>query len=320
MHPENQHYVPQLLLRNFVAENSGFLWTFDKKDLKIFSAGTRNVAAENGFYDFEFNGTMLSIESALTDLETKASTIIANIVNDRSIYNLSEDNRRIVAHFMAVQLLRTKRSRESLIQVNRAIQEKWGAAIENSEKDFPTMNDEEAKKTAIRSIIGDSGEFSLHFLDKAWVLLETNVEHPFCISDEPVSLQNSRDFGFFGNLGIAVPGIEIYCPLSSTLTLAFMCDSHLKIVEDIYRKFLKVRKANFWMMEKKQAEETQRIYDAFTGKVTHLIGAEEVRRLNSLQVLNSYRFVFSRTDCFALVREMLAAGHGTFGQSIMQID
>jgi hypothetical protein len=35
------------------------------------------------------------------------------------------------------------------------------------------------------------------------------------ISDNPITLFNQKNFGFYGNLGLRCPGIEIYLPLSS---------------------------------------------------------------------------------------------------------
>ncbi|MDV5280161.1 DUF4238 domain-containing protein [Leclercia adecarboxylata] len=51
-----------------------------------------------------------------------------------------------------------------------------------------------------------------HLLKKDWYLLETSPERPFYVSDNPVVLKNSNDFGPYGNLGLAVRGIQIYLP------------------------------------------------------------------------------------------------------------
>ncbi|MGE9641640.1 DUF4238 domain-containing protein, partial [Escherichia coli] len=48
-----------------------------------------------------------------------------------------------------------------------------------------------------------------HLLSKDWYLLETRPEHPFYVSDNPVVLENRNDFGVYGNIGLAVPGIQI---------------------------------------------------------------------------------------------------------------
>jgi hypothetical protein len=65
-------------------------------------------------------------------------------------------------------------------------------------------------------------------------MFETTPAHPFFIGDNPVTLQNNTQpkGPLRGNLGLAVRGIEIYLPVSSTLTLAFFCRSHEEIVRD----------------------------------------------------------------------------------------
>ena len=42
------------------------------------------------------------------------------------------------------------------------------------------------------------------------MLLRTEWQKPFLIGDSPLALQNSYDMGPYGNLGLTVPGIEIY--------------------------------------------------------------------------------------------------------------
>jgi Protein of unknown function (DUF4238) len=58
------------------------------------------------------------------------------------------------------------------------------------------------------------------------MLLRARAPESLYISDNPITLFNSKDFGFRGNLGLACFGIEIYLPLSSHLTLAIFCPSH----------------------------------------------------------------------------------------------
>lgn len=62
-------------------------------------------------------------------------------------------------------------------------------------------------------------EFSMHIRNKQWLVLEASSDDGFYISDNPIGFHNYNNFEPFGNLGFAVPGIEIYLPLSPTLTL-----------------------------------------------------------------------------------------------------
>jgi hypothetical protein len=47
----------------------------------------------------------------------------------------------------------------------------------------------------------------------------------YYLADNPVTLHNDQNFGFYGNLGLAVPGIQLYLPLSADLVLCAFCPS-----------------------------------------------------------------------------------------------
>lgn len=48
---KNQHYVPQFVLRNFVASGKKkYIYVFDKLHEKKFKTGIKNIGAENAFY------------------------------------------------------------------------------------------------------------------------------------------------------------------------------------------------------------------------------------------------------------------------------
>jgi len=52
---------------------------------------------------------------------------------------------------------------------------------------------------------------------------ESGTWRSFYLGDNPVlALNNTRDFGPYGNIGLAVPGIEIYLPLTSDLLAVCM--------------------------------------------------------------------------------------------------
>ena len=67
---KNQHYVPQLVLRNFTVGDGKQIYVFDKQDEKSFITNIRNIAAETGFYNFDVKEFKFTIEPALSDLES----------------------------------------------------------------------------------------------------------------------------------------------------------------------------------------------------------------------------------------------------------
>src|SRR5665213_1488930 len=79
-------------------------------------------------------------------------------------------------------------------------------------------------------------EFVPILLSKKWVLYKATQGQTFYIGDNPVVLQNQKQYGFRGNLGLAVNGIEIYVPLAKNYTLALFCPSIGEMFEDIAAK------------------------------------------------------------------------------------
>ena len=60
-------------------------------------------------------------------------------------------------------------------------------------------------------------------MNKVWTLCESDKS--FFISDNPVVLHNSINKNeFVGTLGLDSYGIEIYLPLSASLTLCIFCE------------------------------------------------------------------------------------------------
>lgn len=60
------------------------------------------------------------------------------------------------------------------------------------------------------------------------MLIEAPQGRCFYLSDNPVTIHNSQPSeGFFGNMGLACEGIEIYMPLTSDLQLCAWCPSLL---------------------------------------------------------------------------------------------
>jgi hypothetical protein len=74
--------------------------------------------------------------------------------------------------------------------------------------------------------------FAEHFFSKTEVLLRPEWQKPFLIGDSPLALQNSYDIGPYGNLGLTVPGIEIYFSLSPTRALGLWYPSHEKMIRE----------------------------------------------------------------------------------------
>lgn len=125
-------------------------------------------------------------------------------------------------------------------------------------------------KNVWRSTFQDIPKLALILIKKHCFLLESNND--FYTSDNPLVLQNTvNNRPHRGNLGINSDGIEIYLPLSPSLVFCMFCERTLPSFPILYP-----------------------------------CPALTVENLNSLQVVQSKRFVFSYQKKFELVKDMLA--------------
>ena len=288
-----QHYVPQFLLRNFTTQD--YLFVYDKYTDKTYTAAIRKIAAENGFYDFEIGGDKHSLESSLGTLEAQTAAIIKTLLTDECPSRLSPTAKHWVAIFAAVQLLRTRRRQNHNLAQNQALRDaiiKVGGdpakATINGEK-FASLTPEENRLYCLTTLGELAAQLSEHFDNKLWVLHKTRIDVPFLIGDSPVVLNNMlNQHSFKSTIGLAVPGIEIYLPISSTLTVGFFCPT--------IKTFLRSK-----------LFPDEDLLRALEGTHVVTLSRENTKFLNSLQIAYAERFVYAGADDFDLVREMIAA-------------
>lgn len=310
---ENQHYLPKLLLRNFVepGESPGKekIWVFDKSKSSTFRTNIRNVAAEGGFYEIGNDSDSTTAESLLSRLEANAAQSLRKIVERRNLRVLSPSDRQWLMIFCAVQLIRVPNTRERQKAMGEAIEKRItesGGDV-NNVTGYKPMTANELKEFATSLIARAAKDFSPHFGNKVSLLLETHIGDPFFLGDNPVAMHNANDLRPYGNIGLAVPGIEIYFPISPTLTLTFWEQSVperlLRSIAIFRARFEGIRPASTIRDHLRGADEL--IAAAQTGGVSRC-GSEVVMFLNSLQVINSSRFVLSATKDFSLASRMVA--------------
>lgn len=297
-----QHYVPQFLLKNFGRGKKDQLWVFDKASGRSFFTNAKNVASESRFYDFEVDGKTVSLEPILTKIESAAKHVIQKILNEDTLGSLNEEERAQMAVFCSIQMARTRNFREQWLAFPRMLRkelEKHGDQVESgsqAEQLIQDLTENDVKAETGRFILGAPGMFAEHFASKHWVLAATTPKHPFQISDNPLTRQNMIERPFHGNLGLTVPGIEIYLPLAPTRALAMWCTS---LTIPILEREEELRKAAPGYAE--ALAEALR-----TGNPLHY-SAENVTNFNSLQIWQAERYVFSFKEDFALAQDMITS-------------
>lgn len=288
---------------------------FDKKNSRTFSTNTKNVASENGFYDFKLeDGNQYTWEIILSKLEGDASVIIEKIINDKSLNNLSVEQRKSLALFLAVQFVRTKGSRETfkdmVLQISEVISSRFGGQSDFfSEESVQNIVSKEYLKRYTADSLSDVIDVYLpHFLNKIWTLYEAPKGESFYIGDNPVSLFNLLPSSQFGesNVGLALKGIEIYLPISSKYFIVLHCP---EMISDLENKVKFARSRSFYFFDReennKKISDTEKLLSNILSGNSHKIDSDNMAHCNSLQVMYSESYVFSSMKNFDLAMRMI---------------
>ena len=298
------HYVPRFLLRHFCSGERPRLWAYDKRTGKSFQTSVQNIAGERNFYEIRIGDEVVSFEDGLSELESEAAVLIGRIISECSIGWLSDENRALLATFVAVQMNRGPHTHESFIAMDKGLRRVFGERFGLPTEGHPLMTTERAKQTALTSL-AESNRYAEHILNKTWLLFETSAETPFYISDNPVALRNEdKSRGpKRGTLRLAVRGIQVYFPISSTLILAFFCRSHEIMIRDgVNRIRTSIVGDSSFPLDFGPMLDWMRAFRKGTP-----LGSkpDNVVNHNSLQVRQAERFVFCSRRDFALVEDMI---------------
>ncbi|MGV6482058.1 DUF4238 domain-containing protein [Pantoea agglomerans] len=307
-----QHTVPRFLLKHFSASGKGKrrrLHAFDKANGRAYGTTPDDATVRNTFYNLADHPDRLSLEPLLGIYESEAAPVILALLQHKDIRRLTPEERYKLAVFVAVQRARTLGEQQRISGVISAITNKVaaiGATPEQIREALGISNERDTQQLFLH-LLADQAEIVEHILAKDWYLFETTAAEPFYISDNPVVLKNRNDFGLYGNLGLAVPGIEIYLPLSSTLMLAMYCPSiraqKIKLKQQI--EYLVSRPPQLIPAHIRPFEMLEHVR-RFTDYQLMPTRPEQVTHYNALQVEYAEQYVFCVQNNFSLVQRMLA--------------
>jgi hypothetical protein len=303
------HYVPQFLLKRFGRGKTHQIFVFDKQTGKTFSGAANKLAAERKFYDFEFKGVPLTMEPALAELESEMAKCAEAIlklgrlaVKEPTLFQ----ERNTITHFLSVQMVRTAGALARATNLGDKLK------AELRERGMPEAyfqpppelgNADNAAKALLASRIRNaSKDLGPALLEKDWLLMKTNPRCPFLLGDHPVVLYNYLG----GKLGVAVPGVVVYFPLSPEYALGLHCPS---IAEQIRKQQEKLDRFSdgVFAAHPEVYEDSVDIMQGFVEGIPLQSKPENVEHFNSVQISNAERFVFSSDGNVALVEEMLRA-------------
>jgi len=308
---KKQHTVPRFLLDNFSFDNGGKannLHTFDKLSQRSYQQSVYDATTRNTFYNIEDHPDKHSLEPILGEIETEASAVIRKIIEEESLDSLSREDKVKLAIFVVIQKSRTFHGLQSIKEVINGLSEKllaMGATAEQLPDLIGSQGDSELKNFFLETLLKHVSHAE-QILNKSWLLYRNNTETPYFISDNPVTLHNDIDMGFYGNLGLAVEGIQIHLPISDKLTVAFVCPTHEENAL-LARKQLQFIVDNdpSKLIHVKSPKMICDYANAYT-KGTPLDSSEEnIKFLNSLQVIFSEQYVYCGEKNFELINDML---------------
>lgn len=307
-----QHTVPRFLLEGFATLGRGKypqLYTFDKHNERSFVTNIMNATVRNTFYNLDDHPERLSLEPLMGIYESEAAPVIHKLLEYRDIRKLSGEERYKLAVFVAIQRARTFSEQQRITGMISAIADKvtsMGATTEQITEALGFSPERESRNIFLQQLVQQTSHID-QLLAKDWYLFETTSDHPFYVSDSPVVMHNNNDFGPYGNLGLALPGIQIYLPLSSTLTLGMYCPS-IRNLQISRKRDLQRRMAFAPLTLPLGLNPANRIAkaNALINFHTMKSAPDQVVWLNSLQVRFSEQYIFCEKDDFALVRKMIS--------------
>lgn len=210
-HPKLHHYVPQFHLSRFTDER-GLLWAWDKQRDRIFQTSPRGIAAEKEFYrltQYETDGhDPLTMEKQLAEMEGQVSLItnqwlewLPQMAPEEKM-PIPPIHREIVARYLAVQILRTRDTRELL-----------SAVVEVDRGDPVDVREARELHTELMWNQKIVETLTTRFTDSTWVFARNDSATPFVTSDNLVAFR-SPDFRQWMKSLVLVPGAYLVFAIS----------------------------------------------------------------------------------------------------------
>ena len=235
------HYVPRFYLEGFTVGDPAMLWVYDKETGGKRQASTRDAGIEKHYHSItRADGTRDSetIEAAFADFESDTASGLRAI---RAGAMLNNDDRGLVASFMAVQLARVPLARRNTETILRATAEMIGRPMIESQlvgpadqqwettkrmlqwfkdRGLPPLSAEDVivkiKPEATLAGLLQAGKLAQLFYEMSWAIVPANGRYSFVTSDNPVVYGPASPGP---PVGLASPSAVVVFPLSSTLCL-----------------------------------------------------------------------------------------------------
>ncbi len=308
-----EHYVPQFYLRQFSTNDKKTeINVFDKRTRSVrLNQRIRKVACERHFYDIDWNnndviehygkqlGEKYNFDNQVlekifdTKIENPMSKIVAeldlmistnNIIGSRISW-LKQENKVIIAQFIATQHIRTKESRVKIAQLfsvleeslkNMIIGKKYSQQIADIIESTPIYSENKSLQNIITlEMVEEELTNKVRtsaLLDYVYVIGYNDSDRDFVTSDNPITIYipEERRSG-----GILSKKCVIIYPLSPRIVLILFEKSNFS-------------RGGNWVSNR-----------------VILMDESTIDAMNSLQFVSSYSSVFSRSCNFDFAHKMI---------------
>jgi Protein of unknown function (DUF4238) len=217
---KNQHYVPQLYLRNF-SSNGNRIGLYHIPNIRfVTSASIRDECSGDYFY-----GKDEVINAKIENIESNAGAVLKKIIDNLILPNLLSNEHKKLWFFALLLCRRTKQAKQNLIEELTELQEY--VSKEGFKENF-VPNDIDAIQTSVNTVFKTASVGH----DLAYKLVVNESDIDFFTSDNPVILYNQfLEFRNpkYVNTGLVTIGIQLFFPISPKLYLIFYDASVYKV-------------------------------------------------------------------------------------------
>ena len=230
--PKRTHIVQQAYLKNFSRKTKKgfFLYRFDKKTENIQYLNVKKIAVEKSFYPPEVEKWLA------TEIEAKGISIINNIIENKSIDNLSISEKEYLTHWILIQDTRTREMRNEIRQVledgTLLISRTYDPEIREKYKNLKVKFNEDFLQAVQLEFMVEFLRLFPRLMNYKFSLLINKSNIQYYTADHPIFKYNTYHQCFqdknryekiFRNYGegdgYLSPGVEINLPLNPSLCL-----------------------------------------------------------------------------------------------------
>ena len=329
MAAEHQHYVPQMLLRGFLSKvgneaNKEQVRVFDLERKESFPTSIANIMGERRFNEWWVDDeTLATIEPATSQIESHLAPLIEKIRAEKRL-EICPETISNLALLMAFQFIRTKRMRLLPERLNQQlIGHVKRMGFDPAKVDGIVDWDKETlKQQHVRQQVENLDGFTKIMADKVFFVMTAAPGKSFYIGDHPVVLHSDEERRVMRGLGIGVPYIQIYLPLSHDVLLCAYDRAVLgqlmrvrdeemnkgagEVLKAVMDGRITAQQMKGIIEKSKEFDVIGPLIDAIRAGEAVACAADQVDAYNSLQVFQAHRFVVDPSGKFEIVEEMIA--------------